>query len=49
MTLVVLKLIGAVRWPWIWILSPFWIWWILSALLFAVAFGVIPRLERRRS
>lgn len=34
---VVLKLLGLIDWPWLWVLSPIWI----SALLIAVIFGAI--------
>ncbi len=34
---VVLKLLGLIDWPWLWVLSPIWI----SVLLIAAVFGVI--------
>lgn len=34
---VVLKLLGLIDWPWLWVLSPIWIF----VLLIAAVFGVI--------
>lgn len=34
---VVLKLLGLIDWPWLWVLSPIWI----PVLLIAAVFGVI--------
>ncbi len=34
---VVLKLLGLIDWPWLWVLSPIWI----PVLLIAAIFGVI--------
>ncbi len=34
---IVLKLLGAIKWSWIWVLSPIWI----SAVIAAVVFSVI--------
>ena len=34
---IVLKLLGVIRWSWIWVLSPIWI----SAVIAAVVFSVI--------
>lgn len=34
---VVLKLLGVIRWSWIWVLSPIWI----SAVIVAAVFSVI--------
>lgn len=34
---IVLKLLGVIKWSWIWVLSPIWI----SAVIVAVVFSVI--------
>lgn len=31
---IVLKLFGAVNWPWIWVLCPLWLGFVLSILIF---------------
>lgn len=33
---IVLKLIGAIEWSWIWVLSPLWISWILIIAVVAI-------------
>lgn len=35
---IVLKLIGVIKWSWIWVLSPLWISFGLVVLLFLLAF-----------
>lgn len=44
---VVLKLLGVIRWSWIWVLSPIWI----SAVIVAAVFSVIlisGRIKKRK-
>lgn len=50
-----LKLCGQIHWPWLWVLSPFWIPWalllIVLALIGLLAAGswlVVAWLERKR-
>lgn len=31
--LIVLRLCGVIVWPWVWVLSPLWISWILGVVL----------------
>ena len=38
---VVLKLVGVINWPWIWVLSPLWISLGLVLLIFLIVFAVI--------
>ena len=33
---VVLKLCGVIDWPWLWVLSPFWISLIIGIIIFVV-------------
>lgn len=33
---IVLKLTGLISWPWVWALSPLWIWYCIVILVFAV-------------
>lgn len=35
---VVLKLLGYIDWPWIWVLAPFWSGFAMLALIFVGAF-----------
>lgn len=41
---IVLKLVGVINWPWIWVLSPLWISFILGLvilIIIAVAYALI--------
>lgn len=33
---IVLKLVGVIDWPWIWVLAPFWISFILGAVIITI-------------
>ena len=33
---VVLKLCGVIDWPWLWVLSPFWIGLVIGIIIFVV-------------
>ena len=35
---VILKLCKVIKWSWLWVLSPFWIYAILLVLIFLIAF-----------
>lgn len=35
---IVLKLIGKIAWPWVWVLSPFWISLFIYVIVFLGAF-----------
>lgn len=37
---VILKLCGVITWPWIWVLAPFWIGFIVTIIL-AIIFAAI--------
>lgn len=30
---IILKILGAINWSWIWVLSPFWIWFLVAFIL----------------
>lgn len=38
---IILKLTGTIDWSWIWVLSPFWISWILAIVLITLTLIVI--------
>lgn len=38
--LVILKLIGIITWPWLWVLAPFWVPFAIVAALIPVALVV---------
>lgn len=38
---IVLKLIGYIAWPWIWVLSPIWIAAIIWFVIFVIVFILI--------
>lgn len=38
---IVLKVTGVVTWPWVWVLSPFWIICALVIVLIAVKVGLL--------
>ena len=53
-TLVVLKALGYVSWPWVWVLAPFWIpfailggFLVITALVAAVAFAIAAIIESK--
>jgi hypothetical protein len=39
---IALKLTGQITWPWIWVLSPFWIVLVVAAIAFVLI--LIPKL-----
>ena len=38
---IVLKLTGVITWPWVWVLSPFWIAFLIVIVFFGSLFGMI--------
>lgn len=38
---VVLKLVGVIDWPWVWVLAPFWISFILDIVIIAIVIIVV--------
>lgn len=36
-TFIVLKLVGVISWPWVWVLSPLWIPLVLVIIVFIIA------------
>ena len=53
-TLVVLKALGYVSWPWVWVLAPFWIpfailggFLVITFLVAAVAFAIAAIIESK--
>jgi hypothetical protein len=38
---VVLKLIGQIAWPWVWVLAPFWIGLAIVAMVFGLGVVII--------
>lgn len=38
---IVLKLIGFIAWPWIWVLSPIWIAAIIWFVIFVIALMIV--------
>jgi len=47
---IVLKLTGHITWPWVWVLAPFWIGFILFIILLVavVYFGRAPAWRLRK-
>ena len=43
---IVLKLLGKINWPWIWVLSPIWISIAISVIAFAIAVILISKSSR---
>ena len=37
---VVLKLIGVIDWPWVWVLSPLWIGFLAGCLVIAIIIAI---------
>jgi hypothetical protein len=37
---VVLKLIGVIDWPWVWVLSPLWIGFLAGCLIIAIIIAI---------
>jgi predicted membrane protein len=37
---VVIKLIGVIDWPWVWVLSPLWIGFLASCLIIAIIIAI---------
>ena len=46
---IVLKLIGVISWPWIWVLSPIWIPIVLAVLYIILLFLVIKWLKKQEN
>ena len=42
-----LKLINAIDWNWIWVVSPIWISILLYAIIFLIAFIILTIKEKR--
>ena len=38
---IVLKLVGVIDWPWIWVLSPIWISFIIAIIVFIIVIIVV--------
>jgi len=34
---IILKLLGKIDWPWIWVLAPLWIGFIIGVVIFVIA------------
>lgn len=49
---IVLKLSGVIDWPWVWVLSPFWLSVALVIVVFVLAFSIaiikVARKERKQ-
>lgn len=37
---VVLKLVGVIDWPWVWVLSPLWIGFLAGCLIIAIIIAI---------
>lgn len=46
---IVLKLLKVIDWPWLWVLSPFWIGLIISIVVFTIVFIVIYYEDKKYS
>ena len=40
---IVLKLCGVIKWSWLWVLSPIWIYIVLWVLIFVIAYKILTR------
>ena len=38
---IVLKLCGVIKWSWLWVLSPIWIYIVLWVLIFAIVYRLL--------
>ena len=36
---IVLKLLGVITWSWLWVLSPFWIPFVIVSVILSIIFG----------
>jgi len=45
---VVLRLTHVIRWPWVWVLAPFWIPLALQIVIFVLALLIVVRRDRKR-
>ena len=36
---IVLKLLDIITWPWLWVLSPFWIPFVIVSVILSIIFG----------
>ena len=36
---IVLKLLDVITWPWLWVLSPFWIPFVIVSVILSIIFG----------
>lgn len=43
---ITLKLLGVIDWPWIWVLSPIWISFLLVIVIIGIVFFVLWLLSR---
>ncbi len=46
---IILKLTGTITWPWIWVLSPLWIGFILCAVVVAVALIIMKIIMKNKN
>lgn len=44
---VALKLIGVISWAWVWVLSPFWIGTIVTALFWVLTIAISYRIDKK--
>ena len=44
---IVLKLCKVINWPWIWVLSPIWIGFILAVIVFLLFIGIHVWIENK--
>ena len=45
---IVLKLIGVIDWPWVWVLSPIWISILLVIVILVIVAAIIYLINRQR-
>ena len=46
---IVLKLLGKIDWPWIWVLAPLWIDFIIGIILIIIAVVIlIPKRKKKK-
>lgn len=38
---IVLKLVGTIAWPWVWILAPIWISLMLAVVIFCILWSIL--------
>lgn len=40
---IVLKLLGVIDWSWIWVLSPLWIWFLITVIVISFIYITFKR------